>query len=277
MISIADLRFRYSEGEFALHVPELAVARGEKVALIGPSGCGKTTLLNLIAGVRRPQEGKVVTNDVEVSQLDDAARRDFRIRHIGLVFQEFELLDYLNVLDNILLAFRINSSLHLERQVRDRAADLAARVGIADKLKRNVNRLSQGEKQRVAVCRALMAEPPLLLADEPTGNLDPTNKERVLDILLDYAESKGSTLVTVTHDHDLLPRFQRVIDFKQFYDLPPTQPPKRPDSLPADPASLPADGFLMIRRPPRSTPSISPGAISPTTASRRRFLWRRSR
>ena len=220
MISISDLRFRYSQGGFALHVPELEVESGERVAVIGPSGSGKTTLLKLIAGIRLPQSGRVVTKQVDVSDLADSARRDFRIRNIGLVFQEFELLEYLNVLDNILLAYRINASLELNREVRQRAVELAEMMGIGDKANRNVRRLSQGEKQRVAVCRALLAEPPLLLADEPTGNLDPTNKDRVLDILIEYAESKGSTLVTVTHDHDLLSRFERIIDFKQFYDLP---------------------------------------------------------
>jgi len=224
MISISELRFRYSQGGFALYVPKLEVESGERVAVIGPSGSGKTTLLNLIAGIHSPQSGSVITNQVDISGLADGARRDFRIRNIGLVFQEFELLEYLNVLDNILLAYRINASLQLNKEVRQRAVELAEMMGIGDKVSRNVRRLSQGEKQRVAVCRALLAEPPLLLADEPTGNLDPTNKDKVLDILIEYAESKGSTLVTVTHDHDLLSRFQRVIDFKQFYDLPAQNP-----------------------------------------------------
>ena len=219
MIAIEDLRFRYSEGEFALHVPELSVEQGEKVAVIGPSGSGKTTLLNLIAGIRTPQSGKVETQGTDVGALDDAARRDFRIRQIGLVFQEFELLEYLNVLDNILLPFRINRSLDLDKAVRDRAKALAVEVGIGGYLNRYVDHLSQGERQRVSVCRALLAEPPLILADEPTGNLDPTNKGKVLDILFDYVDRNDATLVTVTHDHDLLPRFERVIDFKQFYDL----------------------------------------------------------
>ncbi len=219
MISIKDLRFCYSEGEFALHVPELVVGKGEKVAVIGPSGSGKTTLLNLIAGIRTPQSGEVVTLGTDIGVLDDAARRDFRIRQIGLVFQEFELLEYLNVLDNILLPYRINRSLVLNRDVRGRAVELAEEVGIGNYLGRFVDHLSQGERQRVSVCRALLAKPPVILADEPTGNLDPTNKGRVLDILFDYVDRNHATLVTVTHDHDLLPRFERVVDFKQFYDL----------------------------------------------------------
>jgi putative ABC transport system ATP-binding protein len=227
MIRISELRFRYPEGEFALHVPELAIAQGERVAIIGPSGCGKTTLLHLIAGIRTPQAGRVSTNDVDLTDLDDSQRRDFRIRNIGLVFQEFELLEYLDVLDNILLPYRINSSLSLTKEVRERARELAGQMGIADKLDRYANLLSQGERQRVAVCRALLAEPDLLLADEPTGNLDPTNKDRVLELFLESAAASGATLVTVTHDHDLLPRFERIIDFKEFYDMPTGDRPAR--------------------------------------------------
>ncbi len=217
MIEVQDLDFRYAEGDFVLRVPQLAIERGSTVAVVGPSGCGKTTLLNLVAGIASPRGGVVTTNDVEVTGLSDQARRDFRIRHIGLVFQEFELLDYLSVLDNILLPYRINSALELAPYVRERARALAQDVGIADKLGRHPNKLSQGEKQRVAVCRALLTEPVLLLADEPTGNLDPSNKGRVLDILFDYAERSGATLVTVTHDLDLMDRFSRVVDFRQFH------------------------------------------------------------
>jgi putative ABC transport system ATP-binding protein len=207
MIQVTHLEFRYSEGEFILRIPELTVERGETVAVIGPSGSGKTTLLHLIAGIRTPRCGQVVTNGVAVDALDDAGRRDFRIRNIGLVFQEFELLDYLSVLDNILLPYRINPSLYLSRAVRERAVELGRTVGIGDKLGRFANLLSQGEKQRAAVCRALLAEPGVLLADEPTGNLDPANRDRVLDSVFDYTRASGATLLSVTHDHDLLRRF----------------------------------------------------------------------
>ncbi len=217
MIELEDLEFHYSEGGFQLRIHELTVERGSKVAVVGPSGSGKTTFLHLVAGISVPRAGRVVTSGVEVTALDDAARRAFRIRNIGLVFQEFELLEYLNVLDNILLPYRIDPVLRLDPGVRERAARLAERVGIGDKLGRFANQLSQGERQRVAVCRALLVEPALLLADEPTGNLDPANKGRVLDILVDHAEESGATLVLVTHDRDLLGRFQRVIDFREFH------------------------------------------------------------
>ncbi|TDI33832.1 MAG: ATP-binding cassette domain-containing protein, partial [Acidobacteria bacterium] len=131
-------------------------------------------------------------------------------------FQEFELLEYLSVLDNILLPYRVTPALRLDHAVRERAQDLARQVGIADKLGRLVDRLSHGERQRVAVCRALLTQPALLLADEPTGNLDPANRDRVLDFLFDYVARAGGTLVTVTHDRELLSRFGRVLDMKNF-------------------------------------------------------------
>ncbi len=214
MIRIRDLAFAYPGTGFELRIPELDVRPGERVAVIGPSGSGKTTLLHLVAGIATPDSGRISMAGVEISALGDAARRELRIRRIGLVFQEFELLEYLSVLDNILLPFRIHPALRLTRSVVQRARALAERVGIADKLSRLAPRLSHGERQRAAVCRALIAEPDLLLADEPTGNLDPTNKTRVLEILLDEAKRRNTTLLTVTHDHDLLGRFQRVVDFR---------------------------------------------------------------
>ena len=216
MIAIEGLSFRYPGGGFVLDIPGFRVTSGEKLAVIGPSGSGKTTLLNLIAGIAIPDGGCVQVGDTQVSALDDRRRRDFRIRHLGLVFQDFELLDYLNVLDNILHPYRITRALRLDAAVRGRALELAGRMGIGDKLKRRVNDLSQGEKQRVAICRALLPGPGLLLADEATGNLDPDNKMLILDLLFDSVDAHGATLLAVTHDHELLPRFDRVVDFATF-------------------------------------------------------------
>ena len=217
MIQITDLEFSYQQSDFRLRVSKLSVRKGETVAVIGPSGSGKTTLLHLVAGILVPSAGCIVTHGVDVSGLSQTTRRDFRMRHIGLVFQEFELLEHLNVLDNILLPCRITPAIRLEPAHRERAMALAQQVGIADKLRRYTRQLSQGERQRVALCRALLLEPPLLLCDEPTGNLDPANKEHVLDIVFDYVRHHSTTLLTVTHDHEVLPRFDTTIDFKQFY------------------------------------------------------------
>jgi len=213
-IDITDLDFSYREGTFRLAVPTLIVKPAETVAVIGPSGTGKTTLLSLIAGVAVPDLGSINVADTDVTKLNDAARRAHRIRHIGLVFQEFELISYLDVLDNVLLPFRIDPALKLDRSVRDRAQQLIADVGLADKHHRPVTRLSQGERQRVAIARSLVTGASLLLADEPTGNLDPRNKTRILDLLFDQVSARGVTLVAVTHDHGLLDRFDRVIDFE---------------------------------------------------------------
>jgi putative ABC transport system ATP-binding protein len=213
MIELRDLSFRYPDGGFVLHVPALGVRAGERVALIGPSGSGKTTLLHLVAGIVRPQSGSVETCGTALGPLGDQARRDFRIRRLGLIFQEFALVDHIDVRDNVLLPYRISGGLRLDAAVRARADHLIERVGLARKADRIVTRLSQGERQRVAVCRALIAEPELVLADEPTGNLDPENKQRVLDVLCSYADARAATLLDVTHDHALLDRFERVIDF----------------------------------------------------------------
>ncbi len=216
MIRVDSLEFYYREGEFCLSVPELTVEKTEKVAVIGSSGSGKTTLLNLIAGIVTPIKGTVSVDDLKVSELPDAGRRDFRITSLGFVFQDFELLDYLNVMDNILHPYRITGALTLDKAVRERAGILAQEMGIGDKLKRPANDLSQGEKQRAAICRALLPQPKLLLADEATGNLDPDNKTRILDLLFQSVADHDATLLAVTHDYDLLKRFDRVIDFKDF-------------------------------------------------------------
>ncbi len=216
MISIHSREFHYRYGEFRLSVPEFRVTQGEKVAVIGPSGSGKTTLLNLIAGIFTPVSGTVSVDSTEVSARNDAQRRDFRITNIGFVFQDFELLDYLNVLDNILHPYRITRVLTLDRSARERAVRLAERMGIDDKLRRFADDLSQGEKQRAAICRALLPHPKLILADEATGNLDPENKTLILDLLFQAVEEHDATLLAVTHDHELLKRFDRVVDFQDF-------------------------------------------------------------
>jgi ABC-type lipoprotein export system ATPase subunit len=216
MIQLRDLNFEYGDGGFTLRVSELSVERGEQIAIVGPSGSGKTTLLHLISGIVLPQRGSVKIGGADWLALADAERRALRIQQIGLVFQEFELLEYLRVFDNILLPYQIHRALRLDPASRARAADLAEQMGVGSQLERYPTQLSQGEKQRVAVCRALVTEPDLILADEPTGNLDPANKQRVLERLIECAERRNATLVLVTHDHDLLGRFDRVIDVKSF-------------------------------------------------------------
>ena len=220
MIKLEAVSFQHPNSRelapFHLDVPELFIETGEKVAIVGPSGSGKTTLLNLISGLFTPTTGSVRVLDTEVSALPDSERRRFRLRHLGMVFQDFELLDYLDALDNILLPSRINSGLALNESLRQRARSLAEGAGISALLKRHPKDLSQGEKQRVALCRALLPQPKVILADEATGNLDPTNKERIMSLLVERANAEEATLLAVTHDHNLLHWFDRVIDFEAF-------------------------------------------------------------
>jgi putative ABC transport system ATP-binding protein len=216
MINIQSLTFTYPSGEFRLDIPELSVAVGEKVAFVGPSGSGKTTLLNLVAGIFPPKRGSIRVEDDEISSLGDTARRNFRISNIGFIFQDFGLLDYLDVRDNILHPYRITDVLVLNDDVRQRADTLAEQMGIADKMQRHPPDLSQGERQRVAICRALLSGPKLILADEATGNLDPKNKIHILELLFESVDSHNATLLAVTHDHELLPHFDNVVNFSEF-------------------------------------------------------------
>lgn len=216
MIEIRELNFAYPGGEFRLAIPALDLDQGERVAVVGPSGTGKTTLLNLIAGIITAPQGTIRVGETLVSDLSYAARRVFRAQEIGFIFQDFALLDYLSARENILYPYRIAAGAPLDAAARERAERLAASCGLADKLGRRPANLSQGEQQRVALCRALVRQPKLILADEATGNLDPEKKNEILDLMFSRTEDAGASLLAVTHDHDLLPRFDRVIDFAAF-------------------------------------------------------------
>ena len=222
MIAIQNLAFHYgddADDAFRLYIPRLDIASGEKVAIIGPSGSGKTTLLSLLAGILLPTHGHITVHGTRLEPLRDAARRKFRIATIGLIFQDFALLDYLTVLDNILHPYRLNPALRLTAEVRAQAVALATQAGLREKLSRSSQQLSHGEKQRTAICRALVTRPSLLLADEALGNLDPHNKEHMLELLFQYVEARSATLIAVTHDHALLATFDRVIDVQQLSQL----------------------------------------------------------
>jgi putative ABC transport system ATP-binding protein len=224
MIEFQDVSFRYQGGVtgnssppgfkgFAIHIQTLAVDRGERIALVGPSGSGKTTLLSLVAGILRPESGTVRIDGQELSRLGDSATRQFRIERVGQVFQSFELLDYLSIIENVMLPWYIGRGAQ-KADSRRRAQELLEEVGLASRANDRPGQLSQGEQQRVAVCRAMLNHPPLLLADEPTGNLDQDNKQMVVDLLLQQARHQDSTLLMVTHDQSLLGRFDTVLDIR---------------------------------------------------------------
>lgn len=220
MISLTNVAFAYRDGGFRLSIPFFEAKKGERIAVVGPSGSGKTTLLNLIAGIATPDAGRVEIDGVDVGAASDGARRAFRARTIGFVFQNFALMDYLTGFENILYPYRVSPALRLDRAARDRAQALADACGIGEKLHRRPAALSQGEQQRVAICRALATQPKLILADEATGNLDPEAKAAIIDILFARAEEANATVLAVTHDHELLPRFDRVVDFADFRSAP---------------------------------------------------------
>ncbi len=216
-IRISELEFRYPGARgFCMRIPVLDIASGDCAAIVGPSGSGKTTLLNLLAGSMLPDMGEIHIGDQCINHLGESDRRRFRIDHIGQVFQAFELLDYLTVSENVLLPRLIDPGASLDARGRQRAGDLLDAVGLADKARERPAKLSHGERQRVAVCRAMLNRPQLLLADEPTGNLDQANKQNVVDLLIEQARSHGSTLLMVTHDHSLLGSFRQVIDIEEF-------------------------------------------------------------
>jgi putative ABC transport system ATP-binding protein len=215
LIELRDIDFRYPAiGGFGIHIPRLSIPAGDCVAVVGPSGSGKTTLLGLLAGTLAPARGAMTINDTDLDILDDSQRRRFRIQHIGQVFQAFELLHYLTVVENVMLPHYINASGADRKNVHQRALELLSDVGLGPKADSKPGELSQGEQQRVAVCRAMLNQPALLLADEPTGNLDQANKQNVVDLLLDQAQRNRSTLLMVTHDQSLLESFSTVLDIQ---------------------------------------------------------------
>jgi putative ABC transport system ATP-binding protein len=216
MIEIRDLLFEYQQGEFHLSIPKLTIAPGEKVALIGPSGTGKTTLLNLLAGILVPASGVIEIEGLDIAPLNVDDRQDFRAAKMGLIFQEFGLLEYLTVLENICLPYRISPVLVRDAQVLDRARDIAETIGLGDKLHRYPKHLSQGERQRIEMCRALITQPAMILGDEPTGNLDPMNRDHVAALLFEYSTRAKAPLLVVTHDHELVKQFDRTVDIREF-------------------------------------------------------------
>lgn len=215
MISIHDLVFRYAGTGFELRIKELSIAQGEQVAIIGPSGSGKSTLLHLIAGLLSPESGTVEVFGHSLKNMPEGGGRRVRAQELGFIYQDFGLLDYLTARANILYPYSVSSAMKRTPETDSRLEELAKTAGLSGLLHRHPKALSQGEKQRVAICRALLHRPKLILADEATGNLDPENKAVILDLIQNIAAETGATFLAVTHDHELLPRFKRVIDFRE--------------------------------------------------------------
>ena len=189
-----------SGSKYALQKVSFEVEKGRKVAVIGRSGSGKSTLLHIAAGIDVPSSGRVCIHGRDLNDLSEGDRTRMRRDEIGLIFQFFHLLPHLSVYDNVTLPCLISGD--RIRDVDARVRELLQRVGLADRAGDTVEKLSGGEMQRVAICRALLRKPRLLLADEPTGNLDDENGQRVMDLLLSLATDEGSTLLYVTHSKE---------------------------------------------------------------------------
>jgi putative ABC transport system ATP-binding protein len=211
MLDVANVSksFRGHTGAVsALAGIDLRITPGEFVAVRGPSGCGKTTLLLAVGGLLRPDEGQVTIDGTDIYALGEEARASFRARHIGFVFQQFHLVPYLSVIDNILAVALALPCV----DVRQRADQLLETFGLTHRRHHVPAQLSTGERQRTALARALLQRPKLLLADEPTGNLDPDSGRIVLDSLADHARNGGCVLL-VTHEPQAAARAQRVLVF----------------------------------------------------------------
>lgn len=197
-----------TEGELTiLHDLSLALNRGDSLAIIGSSGSGKSTLLGLLAGLDTPSAGSVELAGQRLDDLDEDQRARLRAAHVGFVFQSFQLLDSLNALENVMLPLELDG----RRDARQQARELLERVGLGQRLTHYPRQLSGGEQQRVAIARAFAAEPDVLFADEPTGNLDTATGERISDLLFELNRERRTTLVLVTHDERLAHRCQRLI------------------------------------------------------------------
>jgi ABC-type lipoprotein export system ATPase subunit len=215
MLSLEDVKKAYIEpdGERLpiLDVPELELAAGEQVVIRGRSGCGKTTLLHAIAGLTTVDSGKIEVKGVDVTKLAEARRDRFRARNIGYVFQTFNLLPAFTALENVLLGMTFTG----RRSHRDRALELLKSVGLGHRVTHKPAALSVGEQQRVAVARALANEPVLLLADEPTANVDPGHQQQVIDLIREACRRENVTLLLVTHAPEVARQFERVIELEE--------------------------------------------------------------
>ena len=211
MIELKNVSRAYREGKVvnALREVNLKIARGERVAVMGPSGSGKSTLLNMICGLDDPSSGQVLVDGVDIAALSDDERTRLRREKIGMIFQTFNLLPTLTALENVALPLRLQGT--AKREAEQQAAQMLARVGLAGRSTHKPDQLSGGERQRIAIARALIFKPPILLADEPTGNLDSQTGEEILSLLDDLHREFNTTMLLVTHNEEAAAHCSRIL------------------------------------------------------------------
>lgn len=214
MISIHKLGKTYGKGDIAVHALkniDMVVEKGEFVSIMGPSGSGKSTLMNVLGCLDRPTVGKYTLDGVAVSELSDSELAKIRNLKIGFVFQAFNLLPRVSALHNVELPMIYAGLSRKER--RERAEDALKRVGLEERMDHKPNEMSGGQKQRVAIARALVNKPAIILADEPTGNLDSISSEEIMAIFQNLNE-EGVTVIVVTHEHDIAEHTKRILTFR---------------------------------------------------------------
>ncbi len=217
MIDLKNVEMTYDDNGTkinALKIKKLSVKDGEKVAIIGSSGCGKTTLFNLISGMIVPTKGNVIVEDVDLTTLKENERDLFRANHIGYIFQDFNLFPDFTVLQNVVLPMSF-SKRYEKKEMEEEALSILKRVGLEKKINQKVKTLSGGEKQRVAIARSIVNKPNIILADEPTGNLDYKNGEKIMKLIMQIADEEKATLLVITHNNSQLEMFDRNINIEE--------------------------------------------------------------
>jgi putative ABC transport system ATP-binding protein len=218
VVQLSDVRFRYNEqDEDVLNIADLQVYQGKHLFIQGASGSGKTTLLNMITGISQPYSGKVEVLGKSLQNLSRLQSDQFRVDYLGIIFQQFNLLPYLSLLENVQLPCWFSSQRRqLAGDVKRSASDLLKQLQIKESLfEKPANALSVGQQQRVAVARALIGKPAIIIADEPTSALDTDNRKRFVDLLFSQADKQNSTLIFVSHDTYIAQYFSRVIDLSE--------------------------------------------------------------
>ncbi|MBC8033037.1 MAG: ABC transporter ATP-binding protein [Chitinophagaceae bacterium] len=213
ILSLQNVSKIYNSGNRVLKVLDdinFSIETGSTTAIVGPSGSGKTTLLGLCAGLDRSSSGIVQLNNIRLDTLNEDQLAEVRSRYIGFIFQNFQLMPTLTAIENVMVPLELRG----EKNIRPRAMEQLDKVGLADRGHHYPSQLSGGEQQRISLARAFSSRPPLLFADEPTGNLDAENSENIVSLLFELNKEAGTTLIIVTHDLDLAARTQRIIKIK---------------------------------------------------------------
>jgi putative ABC transport system ATP-binding protein len=213
-IEVSNLQFAFpNTTKQLLNISDLKIQQGEKIFLHGPSGCGKSTFLEIVSGVLNFDQGDVSIDQNSLVKMSPSEKDQFRSKNIGYIFQNFNLLPYLNIFENITLPLHLNGKIKDAKNIQSEVEAICKKLGIAELLNQNVSQLSVGQQQRVAVARALISQPKLILADEPTSALDFDHRDKFLKLLFEICSEKKITLIFVSHDHSLKTLFDRSIAF----------------------------------------------------------------